>query len=411
MKKTFFWIFLLVILYLFIEASSLLGLFLLKHIRNYIYSPIRTSSVSVEHRAILKDLLEGRADYLVHSPILGWTILDHGVSGLYRANSQGIRADKDYTLVPPPDTLRIAAFGDSFTHCDDVGNEDTWEEKINGAGENMEVLNFGVSGYGLGQAFLRYKQDGIQFNPHIVLIGFMPENIYRVVNVFRPFYVPTTGIPLAKPRFALNDEQLILLGNPMPELEDYNDLLSAPEDILPRLGTHDYYYKSPHYYKEGPLDFLPSVRLIKIARLATSRLSSTGLSHTRNGHYSGNSEALNITLRLFDEFVAHVKDNESLPIIVLFPDKVDVISFRRNGTEKYKPLIEHFEKMGYRYVDLLFALEEYGKDTEVEKLINSHYSPAANAMVAESLLEYLNKEDLATVNDVEQKLESLNKET
>ena len=78
MKKTYFWIFLFVILYLVLEVSSLLGLFLLKHVRNYTYSPILASSVSDEHKNILENLLQRRADYLAHSPRLGWTIKNNG---------------------------------------------------------------------------------------------------------------------------------------------------------------------------------------------------------------------------------------------------------------------------------------------------------------------------------------------
>ncbi|MFH1755203.1 MAG: hypothetical protein ABIA59_05820, partial [Candidatus Latescibacterota bacterium] len=369
MRKTCFWIFLFVILYLFFEVASLLGLFLLKHLRNYTYSPILASSVSDEHRDILNNLLQGRADYLAHSPTLGWTIKNNGLSGLYRANSQGIRANREYPLTPPADTVRIAAFGDSFTHCDDVGNEDTWQERMNAASEKVEVINFGVGGYGLDQAFLRYQQDGIHFNPHIVFIGFMPENIYRAVNVFRPFYVPATGIPLAKSRFALKDDMLVLLGNPMPTLSDYDDLLARPKAILQGLGAHDYYYQSPAYYKKGPLDFLPSVRLFKIARLALTRISNTGSSNAGGSHYSKDSEALKITLKIFDEFVASATENKSFPIIVLFPDKVDIISYRENGTRKYEPLIEHFEQHGHKYVDTLFAFEQYGKDSAIGELI------------------------------------------
>ena len=47
---------------------------------------------------------------------------------------------------------------------------------------NMEVINFGVGGFGLDQAYLRYLEDGIQYKSHIVMIGFMSENIYRNVK-------------------------------------------------------------------------------------------------------------------------------------------------------------------------------------------------------------------------------------
>jgi hypothetical protein len=51
------------------------------------------------------------------------------------------------------------------------------------------------------RAYLRYHQEGKRFRPHVVLIGFMSENIRRAVTVYRPFYQPESRAPLAKPRF------------------------------------------------------------------------------------------------------------------------------------------------------------------------------------------------------------------
>ena len=127
----------------------------------------------------------------------------------------------------------------------------------------LEVLNFGVKGFGTDQAFLRYKKDGIKYNSHIVLIGFMSENIFRNVNVFRPFYLKNTKFPLTKPRFILEKNKLVLLNNPTQNLSDYNKILDDPVNMISTLGTNDFYYQRK--YKKGPFDSLPSVRLIKTA--------------------------------------------------------------------------------------------------------------------------------------------------
>src|SRR5439155_12092273 len=83
--------------------------------------------------------------------------------------------------------VRIAAFGDSFTHCDGVANSFTWEYLLERLNPALEVLNFGVGGYGTDQALLRYELEGMAFHPHIAILGFLPENIHRVVSVFRSF--------------------------------------------------------------------------------------------------------------------------------------------------------------------------------------------------------------------------------
>jgi len=88
-------------------------------------------------------------------------------------NSQGLRSDRVYTLIPPKDKLRVAVFGDSFVFCDDEITQNCWTYFLEKAIPNLEVLNFGVSGYGLGQSYLRYLKDGLKFNPDVIFINYV----------------------------------------------------------------------------------------------------------------------------------------------------------------------------------------------------------------------------------------------
>ena len=69
--------------------------------------------------------------YTHYDPDLGWAIRPSSQSenGLYFSNSAGVRTSSSRQETPPqplPGTLRIAIFGDSFTHGDDVPYEETW---------------------------------------------------------------------------------------------------------------------------------------------------------------------------------------------------------------------------------------------------------------------------------------------
>ena len=46
---------------------------------------------------------------------------------------------------------------------------------------------------GWTKSFLRYLKVGTTYNPDIVFIGYMSENIARNVNIFRPFYTGDGG--------------------------------------------------------------------------------------------------------------------------------------------------------------------------------------------------------------------------
>ena len=88
-------------------------------------------------------------------------------------NSQGLRADREYSLAPPEDKLRLAVFGDSFVFCDGELTQNTWAYFLEHSVKNLEVMNFGVSGYGLGQSYLRYLKDGLKFKPDIVFFNYV----------------------------------------------------------------------------------------------------------------------------------------------------------------------------------------------------------------------------------------------
>ena len=241
----------------------------------------------------------GYASYLSFSPTLGWNIKPNGSLGLYQANSSGFRSSKEYALTPPPGVLWVSTFGDSFTHGDDVKNEDTWQAKMEQFGLNLEVLNFGVGAFGLDQAYLRYLEDGPRYHPHIVLMGFMTENIFRIVNTYRPFYFTQTGTPLTKPRFITREDNLVLIPNPMPSLQDYEKLLLHPKEVLSEMGIHDFYYQ--RRYTSSIFDWSPTVRLAKITVHEVKNISPEEEIINRSRYrYNEQSEAFKVTKKVFD---------------------------------------------------------------------------------------------------------------
>lgn len=104
---------------------------------------------------------------------LGYSLGKNKDTGNILTNSQGLRSDWEYQLKPQNDFLRVAAFGDSFVFCDNEKNTDTWEYYLENSTGNLEVLNFGVSGYGFGQSYLRYLKDGLKFSPDIVFFNYI----------------------------------------------------------------------------------------------------------------------------------------------------------------------------------------------------------------------------------------------
>jgi len=408
MKKYISWLLLFIIVYTFIEGSSLTTLFLLEKIRGTDYYP--ANSLSNTHRRLLQKFLKGKSRYMTYSFTLGWTIKKNGKTDLKQANSQGIRSHREYQLIPPDDVIRIASFGDSFTHCEHVKNNETWQERLNGANPNLEVINFGVGGYGLDQALLRYEQDGVKYASHIIFLGFMSENIYRNVSVFRPFYSQYTGIPLAKPRFTVVDDKFVLLKNPLSTPLQYHELLAHPEVILPKIGANDLFYQTRYRYRRGFFDFLPSVRLIKMVTTKILRANRINIIHS--GYYNERSEAFQVTCKIFEEFQNKAISNNSLPIIVIFPHEQDVMRYFNHKTKVYTPLLSYLDSQGYQYIDLMNAFYQYAKKPELNNLFsNYHYSSLGNELVAKYMLEFLQNNGLVNPDTVKQKLNQLSQKS
>ena len=140
---------------------------------------------------------------------LGWK-LKPGVSGEWKGegasfvqvNSDGLR-DREHTKTKPPNTLRVAVLGDSFTEAIHVPVEQTFwsklERKLGNCNaikgkQKVEVINFGVQGYGTAQELVMLRKKVWDYNPDIVVLAFFIGN--DVINNspqleydhYRPFF-------------------------------------------------------------------------------------------------------------------------------------------------------------------------------------------------------------------------------
>jgi len=142
--------------------------------------------------------------------LLGWS-LEPNVEGwvdgearvFYKTNSHGMR-DVEHEILKTPGVVRVAVLGDSFTEgypvsveesfCQKMGLELVHRRAFGGAG--IEILNFGVVGYGTTQEWLALKTRVWQFSPDIVLLAFYAGNDLRENSedfcakwsTSRPFY-------------------------------------------------------------------------------------------------------------------------------------------------------------------------------------------------------------------------------
>ncbi|HEY0513360.1 MAG TPA: hypothetical protein VGH73_15730 [Thermoanaerobaculia bacterium] len=399
-KKIAFSLVLLLFLWGVVELACLGGLWALKRYKNLEYQPQVVEDLNDKHKGILAAQIADTSSYMIFDRDLGWTIRPNGSKPQFQANSKGLRATREYAPAPAPGTVRVGAFGDSFTHGSGVPTGFTWEERLEGLVPGLEVINFGIPGSDPGQALLRYRREGIQYHPDVVLIGCMSENINRMVNTFRPFYFSRSGIPFSKPRFAVEGGKLTLIPNPIRSIAEYEELLRDPEKVIPRLGEHDYFYQ--RFNRRSRFDVLPSVRFARV--IANQYLDQPIF--TPGGLYNTRSEAYQVTLRVLDQFYREALDHRSVPVIVLFPQRRDVHLRHAHRKVTYQPLVDELRRRGYRVIDLADGFETYDPEAQMARKNFLHYPKVGNLMAAEWIRDVLAQQGLTRPEGVQAALKA-----
>lgn len=126
-------------------------------------------------------------------PHLGWT-LRPGVRGLFSAegrahvsvNSAGFR-DREHALDKPEGTYRIAVLGDSYSEAMQVPMHSAYWAQLPARlaacsfqrAREIEVLNFGVAGFGTAQQLLVLESVALRYRPDLVLLQFTNGNDVR----------------------------------------------------------------------------------------------------------------------------------------------------------------------------------------------------------------------------------------
>jgi hypothetical protein len=338
--------------------------------------------------------------YLRFDADLGWSLEpdvrrpDDGV--IYQTNAAGLRAEREYSVEPPAGVRRVAAFGDSFTHCDEVGYQECWSARLEQAWERSEVLNFGLPASAPDQGWLRYQRDARQYHPCAVLIGFQVENVNRVVNRYRPFYAPTSGVALSKPRFLLDGDGLRLLPNPATSPAQLDD----PSWVERTLGPDDFWY-FPGMFEPKPLDDLVLARLTRTVLYQRHR--STLVGPTVDGRpdrraYIFGDERFEVSGRILIQFARQAEADGATAVVVFFGQRAEVAGLRRREPKAYQPLLDWLAAEHVTVVDVTTDLAREANRIGTDRLFaqNGHYSPRGNEVISASLAEKLPRLTVAT---------------
>lgn len=322
-------------------------------------------------------------------PLLGWRYRSEFHSEHDTINEQGLRAVGRYAERPAPGVLRVAAFGDSFVYANGVDDSEAWPAQVEKASAAIEVLNYGVGGYGTDQALLRYRDEGAEFAPSVVLIGFAPVDIRRVVNVYRRFLYSREGI-LAKPRFVLEERgDLVLLPHPFSKPSDWRRYLDSPEQVR-ELGAHDGWYE-PWVYENPLYDLSAFARLATTAWLRVRTRYFDDDAIYRGDLFNEASEAFRLQVRLLEVFADEVEADGRTARVLVLPNREGIERTRRGETPAFAPLVRQLSERGVPLLDATDAFTAAGAEVPIDDWFQSdgHYSALGNRVVADWLRERL----------------------
>lgn len=319
--------------------------------------------------------------YSQFDAVLGWSTRPGYAApdGSVHVNAQGLRGTRSYEELAPRGVRRVIACGESFTFGEEVADAECWTAQLEALAPALEVHNYGVGGYGTDQALLRVASEA-RGPAEVLLIGLMLENIGRNVNRYRPLWYPGAQ-PAAKPRYLAHASGLELVPQPYATRAEFVAAVRSGA-VLERLSEHEHWSRGA---LPGWLAWSSVARLVAGQRAYAARALER-LWRDVEG------EPFRTTLALLESFRGVAQGLGGARLVVLvFPSRADLAYRLEHGAPYWTSLHAALDARGIEWLDLVEPLAEAARAPGgVEALYGqSHFTPAANALVARAVLARL----------------------
>lgn len=290
-----------------------------------------------------------------------------------------------------PGVRRVVAVGDSYTFGTDVEAEEAWPALVARARADLEVANLGVGGYGLDQAVLRLRRDGLPLGPDEVWVGILPRAALRVTTVYPPAREHSRQPMAFKPRFALElDGTLREIASPAPDLPALTRLLTDQVRFFAATAERD------PWVARCPPAWMPLgahwTHHSAVARAIVTRLEARrptvaeALADPASEVYRLHVALVLEAQRLAERAGARLR-------VWVFACRPDLGYATAHGERYWAAFTDELGRRGVEVHDLTGALLAAGvlEDSRYWSP-SAHYGPLANALVAEEVLARLERE-------------------
>jgi hypothetical protein len=266
-------------------------------------------------------------------------------------NTKGIRGKIEYSHDKHPEKTRILILGDSFTFGDQVSDNETYPFYLQQILPNTEIINFGIPGYGHDQMLIYLQEEGVQYKPDIVILGFITADISRNMLTFRDY---------AKPKFNTVNGRLTVVNSPVP----------SPQEVV-----------ATEFYKPKLLDLLHIVYCKVMLK-------------TKFYHKTENK----VTEALLDEMSATIKRMHATPVFVFLDAQRNIETSPAFNSDEIK-FISFCQHSGVTHKIFLRPYFADAAKNGVSLKTIRHFNPQENKIVAQGIADYLLAHQLINTNN------------
>jgi hypothetical protein len=330
--------------------------------------------------------------FLRYDPFLGYAPQENMISanGWWQTNNLGARATVNTPKRKKPGEIRMLVFGDSFAVGSRLPYEDVWSTQLDSKHDELEVVNFGVDGYSMGQSYLRYQDIKNKVDHDIVLLMFVPSSdLWRDINIRRDLG-GDWDIYWLMPRYYLDRGTLKLVQKPL-ETDTSNEIASEEaleEELRNHLRLYDRFYLGSKYEEPQIIgrSIIYKLLAVIIYKYQRDRLFDRML--------YPDSEALLVSEKIFEVMNDEVKREGKDFILVILPWQSDLKLIEQDAVYR-----KHWRAMVSSScqdmcIDLSIDFQQSPPDILDKGYDGTHYGPKANRLIAESIWEYLEVEGL-----------------
>lgn len=321
--------------------------------------------------------------------VIGYTFVENTSSShnWWQTNNVGARARTDTPRAIGKGKRRVIFFGDSFTNCSQVIQENTWPALLEKNDPRLEALNFGVDGYGMGQSLLRYRRVRTQIDYDRVILVFVPAcDLERDINTYRR--IMEWHSCKLMPRFTVEDGKLTLIEPPYKTLES---LLKENRGVMSeRFHTHLKTYDS--LYIPTKYEKIPVLSDIIIFRLVIGACNIMQEKRIHRTVYQPGSEAMTVSRAIFRNMAREAQEQDRDFHLILLPRQDEVKQFKSSAAfrERWRTLAGSIASDHIPMADLMDKLAAT-PESEFDRAYDGfHNGDRTNAMIAKYIGALLN---------------------